>query len=556
MTSPNITSSQNGSATLSTNATKASLYFSEPGDTLGSIAQKVGITESQLRTANPDVTNPEWLLQGQAIQIPTTPCTTTHSSFSIGDAPWEASIWADTPWHEKALVTVGFGFDKLNQGLNKVSEWQDETVKTFDAIGEDPNTSEALRFAAAALKLPARIGTGLVSGAGAATSLITNPESRAQLAEGIKTLYENPQILVEAAKQFANKPAYEQVADVIVLASDLAMGGKGAAKAGRTLDSSPPHTDAHTPAKVDTSDRIDVPARIETPNLHIAIAQKMVLPKSLDEASTILMQRRDDIIANGYQPKYSDAELAYLAKHGNVGGERFQVRFMEERYLQNRDTPDTPLSGAMGGVLETETGGRGAKYWSTSFDQLEDADSDPKLIAEKLGLDYNPGGKYALIIVDTVESTPLTGVKSVPATFEKVSQFANDELPKTFPKALTDQIMTREFQAKYTEHYRAAVDGKFLENQWSKDTQDFDKYLKTTNMNPNDAALLKSRMLMHDKIGNNQDYLGNGLTKDNNPNSPNDYGVVETLNFERKEVNLKSLQDASAIQIIKGLTII
>lgn len=43
----------------------------------------------------------------------------------------------------------------------------------------------------------------------------------------------------------------------------------------------------------------------------------------------------------------------------------------------------------MGVVMEGETG-KGAKYWSTSLDQLEDADTDPKLIATKLGLEYNP----------------------------------------------------------------------------------------------------------------------------------------------------------------------
>lgn len=61
-------------------------------------------------------------------------------------------------------------------------------------------------------------------------------------------------------------------------------------------------------------------------------------------------------------------------------------------------------------------------------------------------------------------------------------------------------------------------------------------------------------MEMHEKVGNNQDYLGNGLTKDLNSSSPNEFGAVETLNFERKEVNLKELQDAGAIQIITGMT--
>ncbi|AAO07377.1 hypothetical protein ACSTDZ_22145 [Vibrio vulnificus] len=44
--------------------------------------------------------------------------------------------------------------------------------------------------------------------------------------------------------------------------------------------------------------------------------------------------------------------------------------------------------------------------------------------------------------------------------------------------------------------------------------------------------------------------MGNGLTKELNPNSAKQFGAVETLNFERKTVNLKELHDADAIVII------
>ena len=69
----------------------------------------------------------------------------------------------------------------------------------------------------------------------------------------------------------------------------------------------------------------------------------------------------------------------------------------------------------------------------------------------------------------------------------------------------------------------------------------------------NDQHLMVGNQLT-EEIGNNQDYLGNGLTKDLNPNSPNNFGAVETLNFERREVNFKQLLDAGAINIITGLT--
>lgn len=112
--------------------------------------------------------------------------------------------------------------------------------------------------------------------------------------------------------------------------------------------------------------------------------------------------------------------------------------------------------------------------------------------------------------------------------------------------------MTPEFQAAYARHYTDAVGSGDLP-KGSRDTKKFEDYLKTTGMEQPDIEDMKRRMEMHDKIGNNQDYLGNGLTKDLNPNSPNTFGAVETLTFERKEVNLNELHDANAIIIFPGL---
>ena len=283
-----------------------------------------------------------------------------------------------------------------------------------------------------------------------------------------------------------------------------------------------------------------------------SLLSKKVAPSSLVEAASILEERRAQITEEGYQPKYSDSELQKIAKSGNIGEDRFQVRFMEERYLNDRETPDEPLSGKMGMLMKGETG-EGAKYWSTSFDQLEDADTDPKIISEKLGLEYDPQKDYALAIVDSHLAAPITGVKSVSATFENLSEFANTELPKKFPKDFTDQVMNPEFQAHYAQHYAAAVESKALPNAWSRDTEAFQRYLQTTDLSGEQQELLLTRMDMHDVIGNNQDYLGNGLTKDIQANSPNQYGAVETLNFERSIVNLKTLDDVNAITIIRGL---
>lgn len=48
-------------------------------------------------------------------------------------------------------------------------------------------------------------------------------------------------------------------------------------------------------------------------------------------------------------------------QYGDVGSERFQVRFMEEGYFNDHNAPDIALSGEMDMVMKTESG-QGAKH--------------------------------------------------------------------------------------------------------------------------------------------------------------------------------------------------
>ena len=112
--------------------------------------------------------------------------------------------------------------------------------------------------------------------------------------------------------------------------------------------------------------------------------------------------------------------------------------------------------------------------------------------------------------------------------------------------------MTQEFQQEYLSHYRAAVENKAIKN-WATDTKGFEKYLTKVGMEQSKIDDMKLRMSMHNKVGNNHEYLGNGLTKNLNTEVSNQYGAVETLNFERKEINLQQLKNANAISIIQGL---
>jgi hypothetical protein len=282
--------------------------------------------------------------------------------------------------------------------------------------------------------------------------------------------------------------------------------------------------------------------KVEPVVASLTLAQrKGIPPASLQDSANRLSSMKEHIVVNGHQPKYTDDELLQQVSSGDLVNERYHVRFMEARYAKP--------AGLLGQELKGTTG-EGAKYWSTTFDQLEDADSDSKLIAEKLGLDYDSSIIYTLIVIDTHVVTPLTGVASVPATFEKVSEFANRELPDEFPKDFTDKTMNEEFQNAYAEHHAAAVKGGFLKDEWSKDSKDFTKYLNAENIRSDEKKLMLKRMDMQSRIGNNQHYRGNGLTKNNIAKSPNKHSVVETLNFERNKIDIATLEKNNAIMTV------
>ncbi|MCP4324035.1 MAG: hypothetical protein GY787_19685 [Alteromonadales bacterium] len=64
----------------------------------------------------------------------------------------------------------------------------------------------------------------------------------------------------------------------------------------------------------------------------------------------------------------------------------------------------------------------------------------------------------------------------------------------------------------------------------------------------------KTRLALHGKLGRNEDFLGNGLTKNNNPKVKQEFGIVETLTLERTPQTLAALKGNKAIQIIEKLT--
>ena len=228
------------------------------------------------------------------------------------------------------------------------------------------------------------------------------------------------------------------------------------------------------------------------------------------------------------------------------------MRFMESGYQWNREDAvksQDNLTGMLGLPLKGKTG-EGAKYWSTTFYQIEDADTDAELICGILGLDYKKDANYMMVVVDTEKAAPITGVASVSATFENVSEFSNRELPDEFPKDFTDLTMNDEYQKKYNELFSAALQEGAFKNKWKPSEREFSSFLESRDIHGDEEGLLVNRLKMHKVIGNNQYYEGNGLTQNKSEKASKEYGVVETLNFERKKIDLQKLKDNGAIKIM------
>src|SRR5690606_32665478 len=158
--------------------------------------------------------------------------------------------------------------------------------------------------------------------------------------------------------------------------------------------------------------------------------------QSLEECELRLEAARERLKTQGYQSKYTDEEILALADKGELD-DRFIVRFTEyagdNDYLGQRDAAGN------------------AKYWSTTFNQLENADTDPQTICAVLGIpNYFPDKNYSLVVVDTHAVGAGQAVSIVP-THKKLGEIAIKETEGLEPE-IVQQVMTPEYSKVYAEH--------------------------------------------------------------------------------------------------------
>lgn len=234
---------------------------------------------------------------------------------------------------------------------------------------------------------------------------------------------------------------------------------------------------------------------------------KFVNPQSFAEARARLEQSRQTLAQRGsIQDKYSQTELAKLAATGDIN-DKYIVRIMKAEHLNGRDGT------ALGGYLGQNKGGK-VKYWSTTFDQIEADDTDPRAIAQRVGIDYQAGDDYVMVLVDREKAMAQEGSYAMLPNYDNMNAFAKQELSEVLPyPELLDETLTPATSEAFLRDYQAmapmAKDGA-----WDVKVQK--DYFGATNMTGHEQKIFKNRLKLYNETGANEHYLGNGLTKNLN----------------------------------------
>ncbi|KJS33383.1 MAG: hypothetical protein VR64_00825 [Desulfatitalea sp. BRH_c12] len=257
------------------------------------------------------------------------------------------------------------------------------------------------------------------------------------------------------------------------------------------------------------------PPKTTSTDTNAPAAKKRKPPASLDEAVGRLKQARKRLEIEGYKPKYTDDQLKAMAAKGTLN-DRFVVRFFEDTFANDRN-----------GHLGLKTDGK-VRYWSTTFDQLENADTDPKRISQCLGLKYDPSKNYKLAVIDTTDAAKYSDSYTIIPTHEKLGAFAISEL-KDIPADNIPKVLNDDYAKVYAKAYETAKN-KGVD---IKDSIEIDAFSNNYFSDQDASDLFKARVEIQTRLGANEYFTGNGITAYTGKECSNTYGVVESFTYDK-----------------------
>ncbi|WP_225318453.1 hypothetical protein [Cellvibrio sp. KY-YJ-3] len=256
---------------------------------------------------------------------------------------------------------------------------------------------------------------------------------------------------------------------------------------------------------------------------------KKAPPQTLDDCAHCLKDARERLITGGYQAKYTDEQQLVKVKNNEVSQERFLVSFQ----TKNID-PDAKLAYQRDSKL--------VPIWATSFDQLENADTDPQLIADILGTPYDPSKDYVLHIIDRGEKGDLFGQNTLIPTWDNMQEPTQKYLGGKHDSAVLSEVMTPEYQKQYARDMDAYRDAGLKE--FDKE----DEEMFAGSIASSDKKKFSARHNVRTEIGANSEFTGNGLTQSREKST--EYGVVETLTLENNPPPISKMSNVKTINLV------
>ncbi|MBL4826906.1 MAG: PAAR domain-containing protein [Spongiibacteraceae bacterium] len=235
------------------------------------------------------------------------------------------------------------------------------------------------------------------------------------------------------------------------------------------------------------------------------------------------------------QSPYSTADKLKVVDEGL--NETFIVRITKTQYASDTDG----IGKATGGATS---------YWTTTFTQLEHADTDAELIAKAVGTDYDPKESYTLLLIDQKEAAAQGDMVSFIPTYKNLGDFADKELSDEFEG--NEHLIEPSMSPEYSEAYEQVISIAKDEGVDLNDKDEFNDFTSELGFDKDQRSLLRVRHTMYKNLGANEQFLGNGMTKDNNAANittpfgesqiSQSYGPVETFTYDKNPQTLAQLE--------------
>jgi hypothetical protein len=224
-------------------------------------------------------------------------------------------------------------------------------------------------------------------------------------------------------------------------------------------------------------------------------------PKDLDEAVERLKAARVRLAASGeVRMRYAEEELRALVKGMPIPRERYLVRLVS-REVKEPDMLGVPR--AFGKL----------PVWVTTFEQLEDADTDPEVICRMLGLGYDPKLPYYMLVLRDLGADEAARPEMYCPTRQRILSLASRELVNPFfSGANYEDALSPEYDATYRDYMNRLHQQGLRE--WVQD--DVDRFVESVAELRDNSVLqhrFRTRVRVQVQLGATEEFRGDGLTR-------------------------------------------